>query len=369
VTIDTPIRLSSVNMATSAKFALFDHIEGIPGTSMQTLLRDRLEFIQIADKSGFAGYHLAEHHGSDLCLAPNQEIFLSAAAQLTTQIRLGPLVKILPLHHPLRVIEDICLLDQLSGGRVDYGVGRGPVAIEHFWFNGEWDASYERFDEALSIIAEGLHTGTAGGKDGRKFYDFPPCQVTVSSLQQPNPPFWYPGNPVTAGRYGMSLMWPGPISNEAYDAYLEAWDRHKDDGTRFDAPGSKPRVGTAMGIVVHEDDATAKEISGRGAMGTARRVMNVHKFDHLALDQEQAEAALNPLALGARALLQAGGGTMLAERTAASGSPEHVIDVLGNYLDRGVSDYILLALPSGDQTFEEAKDALELFASDVMPKL
>jgi alkanesulfonate monooxygenase SsuD/methylene tetrahydromethanopterin reductase-like flavin-dependent oxidoreductase (luciferase family) len=237
----------------SAKFALFDHIEGIAGTSMQKLLADRLELIKIADEGGFAGYHLAEHHGSDLCLAPNQEIFLAAATQVTKNIRLGPLVKILPLHHPLRVIEDICLLDQLSGGRVEYGVGRGPVAIEHYWFNGEWDASYERFDEALAIIADGLHTGVAGGKEGRKYFDFPPCNVTVRAMQQPNPPFWYPGNPVTAGRYGMSLIWPGPIPAAAHDAYLAAWDRHKGDATRFDAPGAQPRVGTAMPIVVHQN--------------------------------------------------------------------------------------------------------------------
>lgn len=355
--------------ATSAKFALFDHIEGIAGTPMHKLLADRLDLVKIADAGGLVGYHLAEHHGSDLCMAPNQEIFLAAVAQVTTQIRLGPLVKILPLHHPLRIIEDICLLDQLSGGRVEYGVGRGPVAIEHFWFNAEWDASYERFDEALSIIADGLHTGVAGGKEGRQYFDFPPCEITVSPFQRPNPPFWYPGNPVTAGRYGMSLIWPGPIPEQAYDAYCEAWDRHKDDETRFDAPGAKPRVGTAMSIIAHESEATARDIAARGAMGTARRVVHVHTFDRLALDEEQAEAALNPLALGARELLNAGGGPMLETRTAASGTVEHVVDMLGNLLDEGRSDYIMLNLPAGDQTYEEAREALELFISDVMPKL
>jgi alkanesulfonate monooxygenase SsuD/methylene tetrahydromethanopterin reductase-like flavin-dependent oxidoreductase (luciferase family) len=353
----------------SPKFALFDHIEGIPGTSMQQLLHDRIELIKLLDRSGFAGYHLAEHHGSDLCMAPNQELFLAAAAQATSQIRLGPLVKVLPLHHPLRIIEDICVLDQLSGGRVDYGVGRGPVAIEHFWFNGSWDKSYERFDEALAIVCEGLRTGVAGGVEGREHFSFPPCNVTLTPHQQPNPPFWYPGNPVTAGRYGMSLMWPGPIPADAHDAYLAAWDRHKDDQVRFDAPGAEPRVGTAVGFVANESEKVAREIAARGVMGLARRVTHVHSFDLLALSEEEFEATLNPIARGAREMVAAGGGPALEARLAGSGTPEQVTDVLGEILAQGRSNYVMLQLPAGDQSFEEARGSIELFITDVMPKL
>ncbi len=102
-------------MTASMEFGLFDHIEGIPGTSMHQLLRDRIELVKMLDGAGFRGYHVAEHHGTDLCLAPDQEIFLAAAAEATSQIRVGPMVKLLPLHHPLRVLEDICVLDQLTG--------------------------------------------------------------------------------------------------------------------------------------------------------------------------------------------------------------------------------------------------------------
>ena len=79
-------------------FGIFDHIEDIPGTPTPQLLRDRIDLIKMADQAGFAGFHLAEHHGSDLCMAPNQEVFIAAASQVTTNIRLGPMVKLLPLH-------------------------------------------------------------------------------------------------------------------------------------------------------------------------------------------------------------------------------------------------------------------------------
>ena len=65
-------------------FGIFDHIEDIPGTPTHTLLRDRLDLIRMAEEGGFAGYHLAEHHGCDLCMAPNQDMIVAAASQITT---------------------------------------------------------------------------------------------------------------------------------------------------------------------------------------------------------------------------------------------------------------------------------------------
>ena len=79
-------------------FGIFDHIEGIPGTSTQQLFRDRLDLVRMADQAGFTGFYLAEHHGTDLCMAPNQDLVIAAASQITTTIRMGPMVKLLPLH-------------------------------------------------------------------------------------------------------------------------------------------------------------------------------------------------------------------------------------------------------------------------------
>ena len=109
-------------------FGIFDHIEGIPGTPTPQLLRERLDLVRMADEAGFTGYYIAEHHGSDLCMAPNQEMFVAAASQITSNIRMGPMVKLLPLHHPVRLIEDLCIVDNLTNGRVDFGVGRGVAA-------------------------------------------------------------------------------------------------------------------------------------------------------------------------------------------------------------------------------------------------
>jgi alkanesulfonate monooxygenase SsuD/methylene tetrahydromethanopterin reductase-like flavin-dependent oxidoreductase (luciferase family) len=351
------------------QFGIFDHIEGIPGTGMGQLFRDRLDLIKMADQAGFFAYHLAEHHGTDLCMAPNQEIFLSAAAQVTSTIRLGPLVKILPLHHPLRVIEDICMLDQLTDGRVEYGIGRGIAAIEHFWFQGDWFESRERFDEALALILRGLQTGVTGGGGG-KHYDFPEISLSMRPVQVPNPPMWYAGNPTVAGRYGLGLVWPGAIPQDAYDVYVSTWEAYKDDPVRANVPGAQPRVGSTMLLGIGADEAQGKEIAARGYRGLMRRVVEVHTFDRLALDEREAEAALNPLARGAQALMAPGGEeALMPTLTAHSGTASQVTDHLQALLAEGRSDYIILQLPTGDMTYGESRATLETFIEQVAPAL
>lgn len=350
------------------QFAIFDHIEGIPGTSQHQLLRDRIELVKLADAAGFAAYFLAEHHGSDLCQAPNQEIFLAAAAEATRQIRLGPMVKILPLHHPLRVVEDICQLDQLTGGRVEYGVGRGISAIEHFWFEADWFESHARFDESLALVLQGLRTGRMR-TEGCRFHAFPEVDVSMAPYQQPNPPFWYPGNPLVAGRYGLNLMWPGAITPEAHAAYHEAWARHSGDAVRADAPGARPRVGSTELLAIAHDEAEAKAIAARGWKGLMRRIVQVHANDRLALDEQQAEAAMNPLARGAAALMAPGGDALLPTLTANSGTPAQVRERLRAYANTGLCDTLVLQLPTGDMAFEESRRTLQLFIDEVMPAL
>jgi alkanesulfonate monooxygenase SsuD/methylene tetrahydromethanopterin reductase-like flavin-dependent oxidoreductase (luciferase family) len=125
-------------------FGLFDHIEGIPGDTPTKIFKDRLDFIRTADQAGFRSFHLAEHHGTDLSMAPNQDVFIAAASQITENIRLGPMVKLLPMHHPVQVVEDLCVLDHLTDGRLDYGVGRGAVPVEHAWHGGDFRSARKK---------------------------------------------------------------------------------------------------------------------------------------------------------------------------------------------------------------------------------
>ena len=107
------------------EFGIFDHVTRPAGVPLDALYEHRLSLLRRADAAGFRGYHLAEHHGHRLSGTPSQTVFLSAVARETERLRLGLLVACLPLHHPVRLADEVCMLDQLSGGRVDLGVGRG----------------------------------------------------------------------------------------------------------------------------------------------------------------------------------------------------------------------------------------------------
>jgi alkanesulfonate monooxygenase SsuD/methylene tetrahydromethanopterin reductase-like flavin-dependent oxidoreductase (luciferase family) len=341
------------------RFGIFDHIEGIPGTPTSRLFQDRLELIRMADEAGFYGYHLAEHHGSDLCMAPGQELFIAAASQVTTQIRLGPMVKLLPFHHPIRIIEDMCVLDQLTEGRLEYGVGRGAVPIEHYWFSQDWWESRDRFTDVLGIIEQALRTGEISSENSA-FFDFPTMPMSTKPLQE-RIPFWYPGSPQTAGQHGMSLMWPGKISESAYEQYLKAWHDHKGDPIRFDGLDSEPRVGYSMLLVIAPDEDEAREIARRGMEGLVRRTRNAHRYDHLKLSEREcydAQGALRAILANMEPAIQIG-----------SGTPAQIVERVGSLLDDGMADYIAFMFPTGDMTFEESRRTLELLITEVIPQL
>jgi alkanesulfonate monooxygenase SsuD/methylene tetrahydromethanopterin reductase-like flavin-dependent oxidoreductase (luciferase family) len=344
---------------TTPKFAIFDHIEDIPGTPTSQLFKDRLALIKTADEAGFAGYHLAEHHGGELCMAPSQELFIAAASQVTEQIRLGPMVKLLPMHNPVQIIEDMCVLDQLTEGRLEFGVGRGAVPIEHYWFGDEWHGSRERFADALGIIERALRNGEISS-EGSQFYDFPPMPLSTKPFQE-RIPFWYPGSPQTAGQYGMSLMWPGKIDEAAYEKYLAAWNDHKGDSIRMDGPDDTPRVGYSMLLAIAPTDAEARAIAERGMEGLVRRTRESHRFDHLVLPPEECEAAQEPL----RAIIA----NMDVAVEFGAGTPERIAERMAILLEDGMADYICLMFPAGDMTIDESRRTLELFVTEVQPQL
>jgi len=340
-------------------FGIFDHIEGIPGTSTSRLLRDRLDLVKMADQAGFTGFYLAEHHGTDLCLAPNQDLIIAAASQITSSIRMGPMVKLLPLHHPVQLVEDLCVVDNLTNGRLEFGVGRGVAPIEHYWFGSDWPTSTDRFEDVLGIIARALRTGEISS-EGSNYYDFRTMPVATEPVQD-RVPFWYPGSPATAGRLGMKLMFPGPIPPDAHDVYVETWHAHKDDPLRLDGPDDEPTVGSTMVVAIDRDEARARDVMERGMNGLMRRTHAVHRWDGEVLGEDAADAALGPL----RRIMS----HIDAAIEAGHGTPNKIIDRFGEIIEDGRVDHIVLQTPTGDMTMDEAKRTLDLFCSEVQPAL
>jgi alkanesulfonate monooxygenase SsuD/methylene tetrahydromethanopterin reductase-like flavin-dependent oxidoreductase (luciferase family) len=111
------------------QIGLFDHVEH-GKRPLATLFDERLAFVRAAEEAGIYCLHVAEHHATPLNMVPVPGVYLGAVARATQRMRLGPLVYLLPLYSPLRLIEEICILDHLSHGRLEIGIGRGVSPFE-----------------------------------------------------------------------------------------------------------------------------------------------------------------------------------------------------------------------------------------------
>src|SRR4029078_6915013 len=139
------------------KFAIFDHLDS-DGGPLGQFFENRLRLLELIEQSGFHAYHMAEHHSTPLGMAGSPSVFLAAAIQRTSKIRIGPLVYVLPLHHPLRLYEEICMLDHLSRGRLTVGVGRGGALIEHQRLGVDPALAPAMYHEAFSVLMRAFET-------------------------------------------------------------------------------------------------------------------------------------------------------------------------------------------------------------------
>ncbi|PYM16243.1 MAG: LLM class flavin-dependent oxidoreductase [Candidatus Rokuibacteriota bacterium] len=356
------------------KFGVFDHIEPVPGLRLDRIYRERLLQIERLDRAGFFAYHLAEHHTPAIhSLAPSQNVFLAAVAQRTTRLRFGPCVYVLPLHHPLRLIEEISMLDHLSDGRLEIGVGRGGVMEAYFWGQeADSDTNYARYCETLAIVKEGL------------------SHAELTYAGHPYPPLWYMRNPVTAAMEGMHTILVGSLESlrGSVERYRAAWEEHQGAGA-LTVQGHEPMIGLVVHLVVAETDAEAIRIATpawekyRWNLAAPRRLeaekRNLTQFmgtkdgsfgfvgarpkglpereTRRDIDAElerfdQQKQRPNPNRIGGVAL---------------AGAPAAVREYMDEYVATG-ANYFVCSFQWGDITHDDAMRSIELFSAEVMPR-
>ena len=244
------------------QFGVFDHIEPVPGVALDQIYRDRLVQIERLESAGFYSYHLAEHHTPAVhSLAPSQNVFLGSVAQRTTTLRFGPCVYVLPLHHPVRLIEEISMLDNLSNGRLDIGVGRGGVIEAYFWGqDSDVETNFARYLETLEIILNGLSHEQLTHKG--EFYQFDELPMRLRPKQTPYPPMWYMRNVETAAINGMNTIIVGNLDGFGANVkrYHEQWEEHQGPGA-LTAQGDEPKIGLVNHLYIAETDDEAMEIA------------------------------------------------------------------------------------------------------------
>ncbi|HTL31192.1 MAG TPA: LLM class flavin-dependent oxidoreductase, partial [Tepidisphaeraceae bacterium] len=169
-------------------FGVFDHLDA-SGAPLRNFYEDRLKLTELYDRLGFYCYQVAEHHSTPLGMAPSPSLMMAAISQRTKRINFGPLVYTLPLYHPIRLIEEICMLDQMSGGRLQFGVGKGISPIEVAYYGLDPAKLGKMFTEAFEVLMRGLQSRTLNFEG--EFYHFKNVPLVLEPLQKPHPPLWY----------------------------------------------------------------------------------------------------------------------------------------------------------------------------------
>jgi alkanesulfonate monooxygenase SsuD/methylene tetrahydromethanopterin reductase-like flavin-dependent oxidoreductase (luciferase family) len=330
------------------KFGVFDHMDDA-GVPLAQLYAERLQLAEAYDRAGIYGYHLAEHHATPLGMAASPSLFLAALAQRTKKLRFGPMVYLLPFYHPLRLIEEVCMLDQMSGGRLELGVGRGVSPFETAAYALDFAQTQAMYHEAYQILLKGLATDELTFEG--KFHRFHNVPMVLRPLQRPHPPLWYgvtiPDNADWPAENDVNIVALGlrQTIRPIFNRYLSVRRKlGKDRSTLF---------GVGRHVVVADTDEQALAIARRAyprwrdnfrwlfqRHGTLPRIDAIYppSFDEL-------QAVDNGIA----------------------GSPQTVRDFIMAEVETTGPNYFVPWLAFGDMALNEALHSVDLFAREVIP--
>lgn len=331
-------------------FGVFDHLDS-NGAPLGKLLESRLKLVELLEQEGYFAYHLAEHHTTPLGVVPSPSVFLSAAIQRTCRIRLGPLVYVLPLYHPLRLFEEICMLDHMSGGRMMLGVGRGGALLEHQRYGVDPAAAPAMYHEAFAVMMRAFESDVLDFEG--KYYNYRDFLVQAKPLQRPHPPLWY-GAPNAeavgwAAPRAVNVVSLGPASRarEIADRYRKEWSALGRDA------GDLPMIGITRHIVVAPTDREAKDIAARNYPRWREAMEFIWKRSGAPFTL--AEIYTNDFA----SLERIGHGI--------AGSPSTVRDYIADLQRETGVNYVLGQMAFGAMTEAEIGNSVRLFAREVMP--
>ncbi len=337
------------------EFGIFDHLDR-NDRPLTAFYEERLRLVELYDRLGFWGYHIAEHHATPLGMAPSPSVFLSAVAQRTRRLRFGPLVYILPLYHPLRLVEEICMLDQMSGGRLLLGVGRGISPYEVAYYGVEPGETQARYIETLDLVLAALRSPTPGGAltfEG-EFHRFKDVPIELAPVQKPHPPLWYgvinPDATPRLAQHRVNIVShvAAPIMGTITRRYVAEFR------AAHGAAAPLPKMGLGRHIVIAERSVDALAIARRAYARWFESFTVLWK-------KHSAKPVSASYPEDFDQLRQMG--------TGIAGSPAEVRETLRRQLAESGANYMVCRFAFGDLSFDEARRSLELFVDQVMPAM
>ena len=332
------------------QFGIFDHLDdnGIP---LADLFEKRLKLIEHYDRAGFRSYHIAEHHSTPLGMAPSPSVFLAAAIQRSKRLRLGPLLYITPMYHPLRVAEEVVMLDHMSRGRLELGLGRGASPIEIGGFGVDPALAPAMNREATEVILKAL-TSEIVNHEG-KFYRFKNVRMAAHPLQKPYPPLWFapiePGRAADAARLkgNVVTLIPNAGVKALTEAYRAAWQAQGNKAAEL------PLLGVFRHVVVADSDDKARAVARMAYRQWRRHMAFLWEWGGLPFPI----AAVYPEEFDA----------LEATSMGVAGTPDTVRRYVADSVEQTGITYFVSDFAFGSLPYDAASRSIELFAKEVMP--
>lgn len=335
------------------KFGVFDHLDNSGGL-LSDFYEERLQLIEEYDRIGIHVYLTAEHHATPLGMSPSPSVFHSAVAQRTKRLLFGPLVYTLALYHPLRLAEEICMLDHLSRGRFQLGVGRGISPYELGYYGVNPEEAQKRYLESYAVVMQALHASHSAAPEltyEGEFYRYVNVPITMAPLQKPHPPLWYGiGDPngvswCVANRCNV-------VGNAPLDRIRIITDRYRAEwAAAGHSAESLPLMGTTRHMVIAPTDQEANDLARVAYARWYKSFM--HLWDkHGTKPGAYFPSTWDELAGAGRAL---------------AGTPESVREQLLHQIEVSGINFVLTRFAFGDLSLVHSKRSVSLFASEVMP--
>jgi probable F420-dependent oxidoreductase len=311
------------------------------------LYESLLEQITWADSLGFDSVWLSEHHFTDEGYLPSVFPMLATLAARTVRMRLGTAVLLAPLHHPLRLAEDAAVVDQISGGRLELGLGPGYRPEEFAALGVPRNQRGSRTDETLEVL-KAAWAGEPFSFRGRHF-TFDDVIVAPPPLQQPHPPLWIGGSSLNsarrAARFDCNYMPDSGASSAVYDIFTEATCHRGGEGTRR-------RIATNRVVYVCDDPEQGWKDVGPHYLYVFNRYREwfaaAGDFPELGGELHSSDA--------------------LSRQTHWVGTPEMIVAAIRELQKRlPVDTLIFWAHPPGLEVAKSSR-SLELFARQVLPQ-
>lgn len=348
------------------QFGVFSHIANRPGVSVRERLHEFVKEAELADALSFDYLFTTEHHFSgDFSLSPSQPITLTLLARHTERLRFGPMVVILPLCQPLRVAEELVILDHLSDGRLEVGFGRGTLAHEHMMYGIAPSSDRGRLDEGIDVIIR-LWEADAPLHWMGEYYQYHAVEMPWQPRQRPRPPIWVPSASADSARKwaqrdfgtgGFGLL-PLEVTKTSFEVYRQA---------RLAAglPESGARLNYMVSTVVAETDREARDLA-------------VEHFGHQ-MSLFQAEAHTTRRMLGRAGVTGSPSDPYPRLATEAArggarfnlvhGSPDTVVDRIRELREILGMTLFLGEFSFGHMSAAETERSMTLFSDEVIPKL